>query len=154
VSELTTTQADTPMSEALALMAEVMVRFRHEGGSHRNIARLFGWSRSAFYRDIAGPLDRVVSQLGQDRAENTRLIDEWVSHLGQIEIGPRPKRRPSLPRDSEAVRLMANLASLGQLINRDPRDILADMPPEMQNEAVRLAARVAPWLAQMSKPDG
>ncbi len=48
---------------------------------------------------------------------------------------------------------MSALASLGQLINRDPNDIVEDMPPEMQEEAIRLAARVAPWLAHIVKAD-
>jgi hypothetical protein len=140
-----------PLSrENLMLMAEVMVRFRHAGASHRNIARLFGWSKSAFYRTVAAPLDRIVSQLGQDEAENTQIINEWVSQLGQVEIARR-KRRPSLPREGEAARLMAGLAGLDRLTNRDPADIVAQMPPGMREEALQLAERIARWLAKVGR---
>ena len=128
------------------MMGEIMVRLRHAGCSHRLIASMVGWSKSAFYRDIAGPIDRVVSQLGQDEVENTRIINEWASQLGQIKIGPRSPRRSSLPRESEAARLLGGLAGLGQLVNRDPSEIVADMPG-IERRGHELAIRVTAWLA-------
>lgn len=138
--------------ERMMLLAEGMVRFRHMGVSHYTIARTFGWSRSSFYRDLAGPLDGVVSQMGQDETENTRIVTAWVSQLGQMRIGPRAKRRPSLPRESEAARLIACLAGLDRLTNRDPAEIVAEMPPDMREDAVRLAERAAEWLAGLNRP--
>ena len=136
-------QGATPLKrETLMVIAECMARLRHAGASHRTLARMFGWSKSGFYREMAGPLDRVVSQLGQDEAENTRFINEWVSQLGQVQIGPPPKRRPSLPREA---RLMACLAGL----DRDPAEVIAEMPPELREEAVRLAERAANWLGAL-----
>jgi hypothetical protein len=47
---------------------------------------------------------------------------------------------------------MSGLVALGRLINRDPNAIVAGMGPELRDEATRLAARVAAWLAAIGRP--
>jgi hypothetical protein len=128
----------------------LMVRLRAMGCSGRVLAKGFGFSKSTFARVWMPALDSLVSHLGQDGWDSVSKIKDAVasdavalSHLGQKDRSPRP------PRDSEAARLMVALASLGQLINRDPNDIVADMEPEMRDDAIRLAAMLAPWLAQL-----
>jgi hypothetical protein len=146
-------EAFTPMSEMDKFCAVVglMVRLRAMGCSGRTLGKAFGYSTSTFARVWMPVIDRLVSHLGQDGWDNPSKIRDALasdpvalSHLGQSE-------RSGRPRDSEAARLMSNLASLGQLINRDPNDIVADMEPEMQDEAIRLASMVAPWLAQIAR---
>lgn len=139
------------LDKGLAVALRCMARFRRAGLSHRALARAFGYSKSAFHRDFAGPIDAIVSQMGQDDAENDRLLSEWASQMVQVLFAPPPPRQPSLPRESEAARLMACLAGLDRLTNRDPAEIIADMPPDMRAEAERLGERAAEWLAGISR---
>jgi hypothetical protein len=144
-------QAIAEFDTVLAAGLKGMAVFRHAGASHRVLAEAFGYSKSAFHREFAGPIDAIVSQMGQDEAENDRLVSEWASQMVQVLFAPPEPRRPSLPRESEAARLMACLAGLDRLTNRDPAEIVADLPTEMREEAMRLARRAAEWLAELAE---
>jgi hypothetical protein len=84
-----------------------MARFRRTGVSHRVLARAFGYSKSAFHRKFAGPVDAIVSQMGRDEAENDKLLSAWSSQMVQVLFEQTVPRRPALPRESEGARLMA-----------------------------------------------
>lgn len=145
------------LDQGLAVALQCMARFRLGGLSHRALAQAFGYSKSAFHREFAGPIDAIVSQMGQDEAENARLLGEWASQMVQVLFAPAPPRQPSLPRESEGARLMACLKELQRMTNRDPAEIIAEMPPATREAAVRLAERAAEWLAglsQASRRDG
>lgn len=144
-------QAIAELDKGLAAALRCMAMARRAGASHRALALAFGYSKSAFHREFAGPIDAIVSQMGRDEAENARLLSEWASQMVQVLFAPPPPRRPSLPRESEAARLMACLAGLDRLTNRDPAEIVAEMPPEMREEAERLAEHAAEWLAGLSR---
>jgi hypothetical protein len=141
-------EAIADLDKVLASGARSPAVARRDGWSHRDLARLIGYSRSVFYREFAGPIDAIVSQMGQDKAENDRLLSEWASQMGPVLFAPSPPpRRPSLPKESEGARLMACLKDLERLTNRHPAEIVAGMPPDMRDEAMRLAERASEWLA-------
>lgn len=141
------------LDKGLAVGLQCMAHLRHAGASHSALARWFGYSKSAFHRDFARPIDAIVSQMGQDKAENDKLLSEWSSQMVPVLFAPPTPRRPSLPRESEGARLMACLKELERLTNRHPAEIVADLPLEWREEALWLAGRAAQWLAAAANAD-
>ena len=90
------------LDKGLAVALECMAMFRLGGVSHSTLARLFGYSKSAFHRDFARPIDAIVSQMGQDEAENDKLLSEWSSRMVPVLFAPPARRRPARERGRAA----------------------------------------------------
>jgi hypothetical protein len=128
----------------------ILIRLRAIGASGRAMARWSGMSKSTFARVWLPTIDALVSQLGQTGWNEPRCVAAALardpvalSYLGQKERKPRP------PLDSESGRFLAALATLTQLTNRDPNDIVGDLDSQQRDMARRQAARIAAWLKHL-----
>jgi hypothetical protein len=128
----------------------LLIRARALGASGRGMARFSGIANSTFARVWLPVIDALVSQLGQTGWQSPASVAAALardpvalSHLGQ------KARSPSPSRDSEGGRFLAALATLTQLNNRDPNDIISDLDPLQREVARRQAARIAAWLDEL-----
>ena len=151
-AELMSIEEIAPMSEEdkFCVIVGLIVRFRAMGCSGRALARSFGYSKSTVARVWMPAIDRLAPHLGQDgwqtpsRVKDVLARDDCAVPFGTKSALSATQRQRGGPVDVRP-------DGPWTLINRDPNDVIADMELEMRDEATRLAARVAAWLATIGR---